>query len=132
MRTLAALLVLLLCACGPRPDPQPDAATPEQVGRAFATALLEKADAAEAMRWADPAAALDVRSQAGFLAVEGREVRQKPERPIQGSMTVRLEDLRLGDVHYKGQLLLRLNPTGTRVVSSALLLERSDGVQLSL
>lgn len=136
MRMLALLLVLLLAGCGPNPDPRPDSATPEEVGRAFASALLEKADAAEAMRWAEPSAALDVRSQAGFMAAPGRQVRLTPERPRkQGdpvTMTVQVDELRLGDAHFRGRLLLRMDPTGRRVAASALLLERSDGVELSL
>lgn len=136
MRPLALLLVLLLCACGPRPDPQPDSASPEEAGRAFASALLEKADAAEAMRWADPSAALDVRSQAGFLAAPGRRVKHTPERPVKvgevTTMTVRIDELELGDARYRGQLLLRMVPSGRRVLVSSLVLERSDGVQVSL
>lgn len=132
------MLLLLGLACGPRPVAGPDSPglRPAEVATGFAVAVLGHARADEALLWSEPGAALDVRSQVGFLAVPGREVRYWVEQPRQeaGAWTVpvTIQSLELGEARYQGQMLLRLAPDGRRVSSSGLELERSDGVKVSL
>mgnify|MGYP001043422756 CR=1 FL=1 len=137
MRRVGWLLVLAL-ACGPRPLVGPEAPDlrPVEVGRAFATAVLEEAREVEALRWVEPDVALGVRSQVGFLSGPGRKVVFRVETPRQQSgswvVAVPIESLTLGEVRYIGQMQLQLREDGRRVSRSVLLLERSDGVRISL
>ncbi len=134
----AGWLLWLALACGPRPLPGPDAADlrPVEVGRAFACAVLEEAREAEALRWAEPQLALGVRSQVGFLNGLGRKVVYRVEAPRQQpgawQVPVQIESLDLGGARYTGWMQLQLRADGRRVSGSTLLLERSDGVRLSL
>ena len=134
----ATLLVLLAVACGPRPNPGPEAAdlAPLEVGRAFAAAVLEQASYPEAVRWSEPGAALDVRSQVGFLAGSPRKASYSVDKPRQEDGTlvipVPIESLDLGSAHFRGRMLLHLSGDGRRVRASSLELLRSDGVGLSL
>ncbi len=131
-------LLLLALACGPRALPGPDAEDlqPVEVGRAFAAAVLDLASADEAMRWADPGAALEVRSQVGFLGAAGRKVVYRVEKPRQQSgawlVPVLIDSLELGAARYIGKMQLQLREDGRRVRAADLLLERADGVRISL
>jgi len=129
---------VLAWACGPRPIPGPDAADlrPEEVARAFTAVLLERGQLAEAMRWADPQAALAVRSQVGFLAASQREAVYQVGTPSRRgdlwTVPVRIEALEVAGSRYQGEMLLDLGQEGRRVHNSSLVLERSDGVRFSL
>lgn len=128
----------LTLACGPRPVPGPEAADlrPEEVARAFAAAVLERGELAEAMRWAEPQAALGVRSQVGFLGQDPSGADYQVGAPTREAdswkVSVRIEALEVAGHRFQGEMELSLAPDGRRVRNSSLVLERADKVRFSL
>ncbi len=120
----------LTLACGPRPVPGPEAADlrPEEVARAFAAAVLERGELAEAMRWAEPQAALGVRSQVGFLGQDPSGADYQVGAPTREAD----EALEVAGHRFQGEMELSLAPDGRRVRNSSLVLERADKVRFSL
>ncbi|MEW6284204.1 MAG: hypothetical protein AB1758_36660 [Candidatus Eremiobacterota bacterium] len=134
MRWLA-LLLLLACTTPGMPDPDQVDLTPEQVARGFAYRVLEQPDLEQALRWTEPSASLEVRSQFGFLA--GREqveysVGVPSKEASRWLVVVPIRRVQVGPDSYRGQLRLDLGEDGRRVVHSSLRLTRPDGVELSL
>ncbi len=139
MRKCVLLLLLVLLACGPAPQQAggPDSAglTPPQVAQGFAQAMLDKPDLDQALRWCQPSATLEVRSQLGFTA--GRTAVDYGIGPASKEdnrwlVVIPIRRLVVGTGSYRGQLRLELGEDGRRVVHSSLKLSRPDGVELTL
>lgn len=132
------LLLLLLVGCGPAPglrDPDDLNLTPADVAHGFARAMLEKPDFESALRWTDPSAAIEVRSQFGMTG--SREavdfaVGVPSKEANRWQVVLPIRSLKLGPDSYRGQFRLDLGEDGRRVVHSSLRLTRPDGVELSL
>ncbi len=139
MRRLLWLTLLLSMLGCPRASapPAPDAVdlTPVQVAQGVAQAMLEHPDLDQALRWSEPSATLEVRSQVGFLA--GRSeidfgIGPPSKEDNRWQVVLPIRKLVVGGSTYRGQLRLDMGEAGRRVVHSSLKLTRQDGVMLSL
>lgn len=140
MRRLWLCLLLLGCLGCPPQAPQeigPDTPdlSPGQVAQGFAEHLLNHPDLDQALRWCQPSATLEVRSQYGLTA--GRKVYDYGIGPAskednRWQVVLPIRKLTVGSSTYRGQLRLDLGEDGRRVVHSSLKLSRSDGVELNL
>lgn len=139
MRRLLWLVLLLVTLGCPRAaaPPSPDAVdlTPAQVAQGVAEVMLERPDLDQALRWSEPSATLEVRSQVGFMATRSEVqygIGPPSKEDNRWQVVLPIRKLVVGGSTYRGQLRLDLGEAGRRVVHSSLKLTRPDGVELSL
>lgn len=134
---MTLLLFCVGCSSPPQQAIGPDSVglTPAQVAQGFAQSTLDRPNLDEALRWCQPSAALEVRSQLGFTAGKSAcdyAIGPASKEANRWQVVLSIRKLTVGSATYKGQLRLDLGEDGRRVAHSSLKLSRPDGVELTL
>lgn len=136
MRRLLMLVMLLAClGCDSKVVSPENAAniSPDKAAMSLAEAVLDKADAKEAMRWCSKSCEPMISSQICFLSAPGRTAAftaEAPEEITDGvRVPVKITSLTLGDDKYTGTFTVTLDASH-KATHSELILFRSDGFKV--
>ncbi len=138
MRRLLMLVFVLAClGCDSKVVTPENAAniSPAEAAASLAEAVLDKADAKEAMRWCSKSCEPMISSQICFLSVSARKAEFTPQEPAENPdgvrVPVKITSLMLGDDKYTGTFTVTLD-TSHKATFTELTLFRSDGFKVKI